>query len=277
VIFISYRRSDASGYAGRLCEDLEARLGRGSVFQDVEAIEPGTNFSDAINTAVGRCRALVVLIGDTWLTDRSSDGGMRLQEPADFVRLEVASALRAGKPVLPVLIEGARMPSQNALPEDLWPLAQLQALELSDSRWDYDVGRLASALQALTGGNRVRRRRLALAAGVIALAGAGAAFYGVLSRPVDVSGRWNLPTGSYWSVIQDGRNITVDETHYQSKQVWKRGQGAVHEDRLRFRLNLVYGARHYEGTVKLSRDAKMLTGEVRDVESGATEPLTLTR
>jgi hypothetical protein len=99
----------------------------------------------------------------------------------------------------------------------------------------------------------------------------------VVERPADFSGRWNLPTGSYWSVIQEGSNVTIEETHYESKQVWKRGHGTVDEDRLRFRLDLVYGSRHYEGSAKLTHDAKMLAGEVRDIERRASEPLRLTR
>src|SRR5437762_5109992 len=119
TIFLNYRRSDTGGYAGRLADALERRFGKNTVFQDTEAIEPGTNFVNAIDAAIARCEAVVVLIGDTWLNERNDDGTPRLDDPHDFVRLEVASALRAGKPVLPVLVESATMPAESALTSDL--------------------------------------------------------------------------------------------------------------------------------------------------------------
>src|SRR5512134_3673778 len=136
-IFLSYRRADTAGYAGRLAEALRSRFGRDSVFQDVEAIRPGSDFVHEIDGAIARCHVLVVLIGDTWLTERSASGGRRLEDPEDFVRLEIATALRRGMGVLPVLVEGAKMPPEGDLPADLRPLARVQALELSDSRWEY--------------------------------------------------------------------------------------------------------------------------------------------
>ena len=280
AIFLSYRRTDTGGYAGRLADALEARFGKGSVFQDVETIEPGTNFERAINAAVARCEVLIVLIGDTWSAERGADGSLRLDESRDFVRLEVASALRAAKPVLPVLVEGARMPSQNALPADLRTLSRLQAIELSDSRWDYDLGRLETAIRKLTRrGPADGRRRVFMLAGAGAAIGAIAgAAYMVLSRPEDVSGRWGLPDGSFWIVVQDGRRLTIEETHYQSRQVWKKGSGTVQRDRVHVALDLVYGApRRYEGDLRLSSDRSTLSGEMRDQTSGTKAPLALTR
>ena len=280
VVFLSYRRSDTGGYAGRLADALEGRFGKGSVFQDVAAIAPGSNFVDAINAAVARCGVLIVLIGDTWLTEKDASGGQRLADPEDFVRLEVASALRQGRPVLPVLVEGAAMPTETSLPPELRALAQLQALELSDSRWEYDAERLASAVRALSGHKQRRGRRRALiaavAAVVILIVASGVQLFS--GRPADVSGRWNLPNGSFWIVTQDGNRLVIDETHYESKQVWKRGRGTVDKDRLEFALTLVYGQPHrYEGTLKLSSDGSTLSGEVRDVRRGAKETMALSR
>src|SRR5689334_24153014 len=127
-IFLSYRRADTGGYAGRLTDSLARHFGKGNVFQDLEAIIPGSDFTRAIDAAIAQCQVLVVLIGDTWLAERAADGSPRLEDPHDFVRLEIASGLRAATHVIPVLVEGAKMPAESALPDDLKPLARLQAL-----------------------------------------------------------------------------------------------------------------------------------------------------
>jgi hypothetical protein len=279
-ILLSYRRTDTGGYAGRLRDALEKQFGERSVFQDVEAIEPGRNFENAINAAVGRCDVLLVLIGDTWCTERNEDGGLRLEDPRDFVQLEVASALRAKKHVLPVLVEGARMPPDHFLPANLKALARVQALELSDSRWEYDVERLVSAIRALTGTAPMAQRRdiLTFVLGAIAAVGIAAAAYEVLHRPANVSGRWNLPIGSFWIVTQNGKRLTIEETDYDSKQVWKRGSGTIDRDRVDFALDVVYGGpRRYEGALRLSPDQNMMSGEVRDASSATKDSLALTR
>ena len=115
-IFLSYRRADTGGYAGRLADSLERHFGKGSVFQDVETIVPGSNFMQTIDAAIARCDVLAVLIGNTWLAERNANGGMRLNDPDDFVRLEVAAGLRAKTHVIPVLVEGTTMPAESDLP-----------------------------------------------------------------------------------------------------------------------------------------------------------------
>ncbi|HET7158601.1 MAG TPA: toll/interleukin-1 receptor domain-containing protein [Burkholderiales bacterium] len=280
ILFLSYRRADTSGYAGRLTDALEARFGAGSVFQDVETIAPGTNFEEEINAAVARCEAFIVLIGDTWSTGRAADERARLAEPHDFVRLEVACALRAGKPILPVLVEGATMPQASALPPDLRALSRLQAIELSDSRWDYDVARVEEAVRKLIRRAPLpnpRRRFVFASAGVAILAGA-AASYSLRTRPAEVSGRWTMPNGSFWTVVQNGSALAIEETHYQSKEVWKKGSGTVQHDRIRVSLNLVYGApRRFEGELRLSSDSNTLSGEIIDTTSNHKTSETLLR
>jgi hypothetical protein len=279
-IFLSYRRSDTGGYAGRLTDALEKRFGKDSVFQDIEAITPGSNFEKVIDTAVARCDVLLVLIGDTWSTERGEKSHLRLDDPHDFLRLEVASALRAKKRVLPVLVEGAKMPSASALPSDLRELTAHQALELSDNRWDYDVDRLVAAIRTLTGAGAPSelRRALIVAGGAIVLGGVVAAAYKARNRLPDVSGRWNLPNGSFWIVTQDSNRLTIEETHYQSKEVWKRGNGTVSKEGVEFVLDLIYGGpRQWAGSMKLSGDRSTMSGEVRDVISGTKTSLALMR
>lgn len=150
--FISYRRDDTAGYAGRLEEALERRFGRGSVFRDVLDIAPGEDFVAAIRARLAGARAVLVLIGPRW-AGGEAPGPRRIDDPADLVRLEVAAALDSGARVVPVLLAGARMPSGADLPEPLKPLARCNALTLSDANWDADIDRLAAALDL----NRRRR------------------------------------------------------------------------------------------------------------------------
>lgn len=146
-IFISYRRDDSSGYAGRLFDRLSAHFGRANVFMDIEALEPGADFVDGIDHAMASCEALIVLIGTEWLSATDAKGRRRLDNSNDFIRLEVANALQHDLLVLPVLVNGAVMPNEDELPAVLAPLARRQAHELSNTRWEYDVGRLIEVLE----------------------------------------------------------------------------------------------------------------------------------
>lgn len=147
-IFISYRREDAAGYAGRLQESLERRLGPGAVFRDVDALEPGQDFVDAITTRLRDCRVCLVLIGRNWLAARDASGGRRLDQPGDYVRLEIATVLvRPDVRVIPVLLEGAAIPPREMLPESLRALSQRHAVSLRDEAWDADVDRLVTRTQ----------------------------------------------------------------------------------------------------------------------------------
>jgi hypothetical protein len=149
--FISYRRDDAAGYAGRLHEALENRLGRDQVFRDVDTLEPGQDFVDAIESRLAECRVFLAMIGREWLDARDSEGRRRLDQPHDYVRLEIVNALsRRDVRVIPVLIEGASMPPVELLPDAVQPLARKQAVHLRDDAWDHDVDRLASAIADAT-------------------------------------------------------------------------------------------------------------------------------
>jgi hypothetical protein len=148
-VFISYRREETAGHAGRLYDEMVERLGAGNVFMDVD-LEPGIDFVERITTAVGGCRALLVVMGPRWAVGADGNGQPRITDPADFVRLEVETALaRPRVTVIPVLVAGARMPAPEQLPEPLRPLARRNAIELSDQRWRYDVGRLLDAIAGL--------------------------------------------------------------------------------------------------------------------------------
>jgi beta-lactam-binding protein with PASTA domain len=146
-IFISYRREDSAGHSGRLFDKLRERFGKDRVFMDIAGIEPGVDFVEAIEKAVGSCDAFIVVIGKQWLSATDADGQRRLDSPEDFIRLEIATALKRKIRVIPVLVQGATAPSSGSLPEDLRKLSRLQAHEISDNRWDFDVGTLIETLE----------------------------------------------------------------------------------------------------------------------------------
>jgi WD40 repeat protein len=147
-VFISYRREETAYPAGWLYDRLVEHLGQGQVFKDVDSIELGDDFVEVITAAVADCDVLLALIGNRWLTITGDDGRRRLEEPDDFVRLEIEAALTRGIRVIPVLVDGARMPRAADLPPSLAKLVRRQALELSPSRFDFDTGRLLRVLDS---------------------------------------------------------------------------------------------------------------------------------
>ena len=151
AIFISYRRDDSEGHAGRLFEDLSDRFGKASVFMDVAGIEPGRDFRRVIEQQVASCGVLLTIIGKDWLTAADELGRRRLDDPYDFVHLETASALQRDIPVIPVLVHGARMPRPEQLPDVLKDLAFRNSVELTHARWRSDVRLLIDALTPYAG------------------------------------------------------------------------------------------------------------------------------
>ena len=148
-IFISYRRDDAAGHVGRLYDKLSVLFPSHEIFMDVDGIEPGEDFLQAIDQAIASSRVLLVIIGQKWLS--CTDGKQRrLDDPNDFVRLEIAAALDRNIRVIPVLVQEARMPTEAELPDNLAPLAHRQAQEIGDGyRWKSDVEALIRALEKL--------------------------------------------------------------------------------------------------------------------------------
>lgn len=142
TVFISYRRDDSEGYVGRLCDRLRKKFGLTAIFRDIEAIKPGENFVHSIDQALEKSRAVVVVIGPRWL-EALNQRLARATE--DYVRYEISRALRKHK-VIPVLVGHASMPGKNQLPKDLSELAFRNAVEISESRFDYDLEILINAL-----------------------------------------------------------------------------------------------------------------------------------
>jgi TIR domain len=150
-VFISYRRQETAGHAGRLYDAMSARFGEANVFVDVDQV-PGIDFVERITEAVSACRVLLVVMGPRWARLPHGESGLRIADPDDFVRLEVETALRRPEvTVIPVLVGGAEMPDPYDLPQDLRAITQQSALELSDTRWHHDVDCLLARLEHTPG------------------------------------------------------------------------------------------------------------------------------
>ena len=184
-IFISYRREDSAFPAGWLYDRLCARFGSNYVFKDVDSIDPGDDFLRVIEDAVGSCQVLLALIGDHWLDITDPTGHRRLDDPNDFVRLEIEAALRRDVRVIPLLVGRAPLPSSEQLPDSLRGLIRRHAIELSPNRFEPDVARLVRIIDK-----------------TLAAVGEGPAD---APAPVDRPSRWpgpaaEGPTGTCWPI-----------------------------------------------------------------------------
>ncbi|CAL96241.1 toll/interleukin-1 receptor domain-containing protein [Azoarcus olearius] len=211
-LFVSYRREDAPGHAGRVADGLEQAFGAENVFRDVDDIAPGADFAAVIDRALAGTVAVVVVIGPNWLAP-GPDGVPRLAAPDDFVRHEIELALAADKPLLPVLVNGARMPAAAALPSSIRGLAERQAIALGDLDWKRDFDRLRDALAPLLGaGEPPEARRVVLLAGVaLAMAALGLWWWRRRSRPpppeavAAFAGEWEARVIYPWGDSHDER------------------------------------------------------------------------
>lgn len=148
-VFICHRREDEA-YAGRLYDGIVAAFGEGRVFMDTkDIIAPGEDFRRAISDRVARAGTMLVVIGPNWSQALDAAGSPRIASRIDFVHLEIAQALSRDMRVVPVLVDGARMPMESELPPDLQALARRQGVELSTRRWQSDVARLLADIDPL--------------------------------------------------------------------------------------------------------------------------------
>jgi hypothetical protein len=228
-VFISYRREDSQGQARALFQDLVTRLGRDAVFMDVDSIALGRDFRDVLQERLATCDLMLVLIGREWLVGTDSSGRRRLDNPGDFVRLEIAAALKRKIPTTPLLVQGAQMPTAEQLPADINDLAYRNGFELSHNRWESDVQELVKRLGLASadggtlplpaGSKRPAKSSLA-AAGLVAaaLAVAGATYLyrskGPVNEGVEAS-RPEVATASKAAPANDAnRAKKPGDTHY---------------------------------------------------------------
>lgn len=141
-IFISYRRDDSPAYAGWLFDRLSSHFGRDNVFRDVDAIEPGRDFVSELSNQVSESSFFIAVVGPKWLDSRDKEGLRRLDDPNDFVRIEIEAALALGVRIVPALVDGAAMPSEAMLPESLRPFARRNAISMTHEKFGSETGRL---------------------------------------------------------------------------------------------------------------------------------------
>jgi pimeloyl-ACP methyl ester carboxylesterase len=147
-IFISYRRDDSGGHAGRILDRLTGEFGHQRLFFDVDSIPLGTNFPKMLREEVAKCGVLLAMIGPNWLDARNESGKRRLLDPDDFVRVEIAAALQRDIPVIPVLLDGAKIPKINKLPDELKELGSRNGIEVRHASFHSDMQRLIRGLKA---------------------------------------------------------------------------------------------------------------------------------
>ena len=158
-IFISYRREDSPGWARLLFERLSARFASHKIFIDVNSLAPGVDFVEDLEQTAAACDVLIAVIGKHYLISSDAKPRRRLNDPKDFVRLEIATALKHNVPIIPVLVDGAPMPMDRDLPDALKSLARRQAVEVSHTRFDTDSQVLINRLDEVFKGKTAAEQR----------------------------------------------------------------------------------------------------------------------
>ena len=237
-VFISYRRDESQGYAGRLHERLADLYGTDSVFMDVDDIGAGADFAHVIDNHIAACDVLLVLISKQWLTLQDAGGRRRVDDPNDFVRIEIARALARKIRIIPLLLNNASMPAPQDLPNELKGLTRHQAIELTEKRWEYDFHALAETIKGGSVQRKLRRKIIVAIAGVAAASVASVLW---LREPaVLVTGRWTAtveydrgrPFEESFVLEQDGAEIRGTASYFRVP----RGitEGKVDGDRISF-------------------------------------------
>jgi hypothetical protein len=154
-VFISYRRQDSADITGRIYDRLVERIGNEAVYKDVDSIPLGVDFRKHLQNSVSRCSVLLAVIGKNWLESHGERGKRNLDEPRDYLRIEIETALQRDIPVIPVLVQGAMMPHEEDLPPSLQPLAYRNAVAVRpDPDFRADIERLINGIQSHLGLNR---------------------------------------------------------------------------------------------------------------------------
>jgi TIR domain/Sel1 repeat/SPOR domain len=155
-VFICYRREESAFAARAIHDRVVQRLARENVFLDVDNIDLGVDWFNVLTERVGACDALVAVIGRNWVSSADKDNQRRIDDPDDFVRIEIEAALKRNVRVIPVFVDGAKMPKASELPESLKGLARRQGIEVSPAGFDADVEKLTHALRSILEQRRAR-------------------------------------------------------------------------------------------------------------------------
>ena len=146
-VFLSYRRNDSGGWAGRLRDHLVVRYGQDRVWQDVDDITVGSDYLPQILENIAAADAVLIVIGPHWLDERSPAGTTRLADPKDVLRTEIVHALKRKSGVIPTLVGGTRMPEPKDLPRAVAPLVKRNGIAIVDADWAGSMQLLFQKLQ----------------------------------------------------------------------------------------------------------------------------------
>jgi tetratricopeptide (TPR) repeat protein len=148
-IFLTYRRDDSAGQTGRIADRLKREFGEDNLFMDVDGIPLGVDFHKRINEEVERCDVLIPAIGNRWIDLTDENGQRRIDNPLDFVRVEISAALRRDIPIIPILLDGTKIPNAQLLPDDVKGLAVRNGLDVGHATFHSDIDRLVVGLRQI--------------------------------------------------------------------------------------------------------------------------------
>ncbi|MBU2582739.1 MAG: TIR domain-containing protein [Alphaproteobacteria bacterium] len=233
-IFISYRRDDSAGTTGRIYDRLVSSFPDDGVFMDVDAAMHGLDFVKVLSDKIATTDLVAVIIGPNWLTAHNHQGERRIDTADDFVRIEVSAALQRDVPVIPVLVDGARMPTAQELPQDLKALARRHAVELRNARFSDDAGTLVRVISERLGAKRRRAWRMTAAfAGLVALI--GIAFVGlnagVMPLSFDVSGLFTQGTAASFGRSPPTPQSSTSQVALADELAQQRSDAALEKER----------------------------------------------
>ncbi|MEM7429448.1 MAG: TIR domain-containing protein [Pseudomonadota bacterium] len=178
--FINYRREDSEGKTFSLRQELLKHFKEDELFMDIKGMEPGKDFEVQIIESVSACDAMLVVIGTSWVEIKDKDGNRRLEEDSDFVRSEIRNAINLRKPIIPVLLDGTKMPPAERLPEDIRQLVKFPAMQFTIEHIEANTQRIANAMKEVLPQPTASRRLLA---GVAIGAGVGGLLLGAFATP----------------------------------------------------------------------------------------------
>ena len=201
-IFISYRRQDSDAYAGRLYDRLAARFDKARIFMDID-MDLGIDFATEIEQRVGSCKVLVAVIGRGWLDVKDGEGRRRLDDPNDWVRLEIVAALERKIPVIPALVGGAMMPAASDLPDPLSKLTRRQAIEITHSGFHSDADRLIRGLEKILASEPKQTKKTPASSQAADAGGKGGSTQQILERPEPHTNLLSLCFASSTEVSED--------------------------------------------------------------------------
>ncbi len=168
-LFVNYRRDDSASQALKVAQYLEREFGASNVFLDIDRLRAGEKFPNVLEERLAVCKIMLVVIGPTWLSSSNEAGNRRIDDPEDWVRLEITRALARGIAIIPVLVGGASLPRKSDLPDDLKPLVEHQIFTVTTNGFRHEMAGLVKDIHHVLQSRSRKPRRLIVAGGIFAL------------------------------------------------------------------------------------------------------------